>query len=138
MDFSWSELLVIALVALFVFGPQDIPRLMYHFGRIVRRVRYLRYALSSQFEDFMQKAEQGAKPSATPKTAVSEAGSETQILAPEPSTPMPARRRLGTEPLESDEEWDDDLAYLEAAAAHLTADTPAKATDPLADAAKPL
>lgn len=50
---SWAELLVIVIVALFVFGPQDIPKIMYTLGRVVRRLQYVRFALSKQFEDFL-------------------------------------------------------------------------------------
>lgn len=68
-DIGWSELLLIGMIVLFAFGPEDIPKIMYNLGRILRRFRYMRYALSSQFEDFMEKAEaQGKtpKPNATP------------------------------------------------------------------------
>lgn len=53
LDISWAELLVIAIVAVFVFGPQDIPKIMYGLGRVVRRVQYIRFALSKQFDDFL-------------------------------------------------------------------------------------
>lgn len=53
LDISWAELLVIVVVAVFVFGPQDIPKIMYTLGRIMRRVQYVRFALSKQFEDFL-------------------------------------------------------------------------------------
>ena len=63
--FSLAELLLIALVALFVMGPQDLPRLMYQFGKLVRRVSYIRYAFSQQFEDFMVQAEKAERRKAT-------------------------------------------------------------------------
>lgn len=53
LDISWAELLVVAVVAVFVFGPQDIPKIMYGLGRVMRRVQYIRFALSKQFDDFM-------------------------------------------------------------------------------------
>jgi len=56
-DIGWSELLLIAVVAIFAFGPEDLPKLMYNLGKIMRRFRYLRYALSNQFESFMEEAE---------------------------------------------------------------------------------
>lgn len=55
-DLSFPELAVVALLALLVFGPQELGRIMYGLGRIMRRLQYLRFALSQQFEDFMQKA----------------------------------------------------------------------------------
>ena len=54
LDFGLPELLLIIAVAVLVIGPGDIPKLMYSFGRIVRRLQYMRFALSQQFEDFMQ------------------------------------------------------------------------------------
>ena len=53
LDISWAELLVIVVVAVFVFGPQDIPKIMHTLGRIVRRLQYVRFAMSKQFEDFL-------------------------------------------------------------------------------------
>lgn len=44
-------------VAVLVIGPDDIPKVLYSLGKIVRRLQYIRYALTSQFEDFMQEAE---------------------------------------------------------------------------------
>jgi len=67
-DIGWAELVLIAIVILFAFGPEDIPKLMYGLGRIMRRFRYMRYALSSQFEDFMEKAEKSGQVQAKPMT----------------------------------------------------------------------
>lgn len=54
LDFSWSELLVIVIVALVVIGPKDIPHIMHTLGRFVRRLQYVRFAMSQQFDDFMK------------------------------------------------------------------------------------
>ncbi len=54
LDFGWAELLIIAAVAVFVIGPKDIPNMMYGLGRIVRRIQYIRFAVSQQFDDLMQ------------------------------------------------------------------------------------
>lgn len=59
-DIGWTELLLIGVLILFMFGPEDIPKIMYNFGKLIRRFKYMRYALSSQFEDFMQTAENKA------------------------------------------------------------------------------
>ena len=53
LDFGWAELLVLVAVAVFVIGPKDIPNVMYGLGRLVRRVQYIRYAISQQFDDIM-------------------------------------------------------------------------------------
>lgn len=57
LDFGWAELLIIAAVAVFVIGPKDIPNMMYGLGRIVRRVQYIRFAVSQQFDDLMKAAD---------------------------------------------------------------------------------
>ncbi|NCC21794.1 MAG: hypothetical protein EOM26_04940 [Alphaproteobacteria bacterium] len=54
LDFGWPELLLILAVAVFVTGSDDIPKLLYNAGRVVRRLQYLRFAMSSQFESFMR------------------------------------------------------------------------------------
>ncbi len=53
LDFGWAELLILVAVAVFVIGPKDIPNIMYGLGRIVRRIQYVRFAVSQQFEDIM-------------------------------------------------------------------------------------
>lgn len=54
LDFSWAELFVIVVVALIVIGPKDIPQIMHTLGRFVRRLQYVRFAMSQQFDDFMK------------------------------------------------------------------------------------
>lgn len=54
LDFGWPELLVIIAVAVLVIGPDEIPEIMRTLGRLVRRLQYVRFALSRQFDDFMQ------------------------------------------------------------------------------------
>lgn len=71
LDFGWAELLVIGLILLLVIGPQDIPKIMYQAGRFFRRLHYMKFALSQQFDDFMEKAEQRIE---TEKQAVENAG----------------------------------------------------------------
>lgn len=53
LDFGWAELLVIVAVAVFVIGPQDIPKIMYGLGRLLRRLQYIKYAMSKQFDDVL-------------------------------------------------------------------------------------
>lgn len=56
-DFGWAELVLIAVIALFVIGPKDIPAIAYQVGKVFRRLKYMQYALTGQFEDFMHAAE---------------------------------------------------------------------------------
>ena len=53
-DFSFAELLLIMAVIVFVIGPKDIPGVLKSIGQGVRRLQYIRYAMSQQFEDFMK------------------------------------------------------------------------------------
>lgn len=53
-DVSWSELLLIIVVAVVAIGPKQLPSVLYGLGRVVRRMQYMRFALSKQFEDFME------------------------------------------------------------------------------------
>ncbi len=56
-DIGWSELFLIAVVAVLAIGPKQLPEVMVTLGRIVRRLHYVRYAFSQQFEDFMREAD---------------------------------------------------------------------------------
>lgn len=53
-DVGWSEILVIALIAVFVIGPKDIPKILYQLGRLMRRLQYVRFAMSQQFDDLLK------------------------------------------------------------------------------------
>ncbi len=56
-DFGWAEILIIGAIALFVIGPQDIPKIAYQVGKFFRRIKYMQYAITGQFDDFMKSAE---------------------------------------------------------------------------------
>lgn len=56
-DFGWAELLVVGAIALFVIGPKDIPAIAYQVGKMFRRLKYMQYAVTGQFEDFMKTVE---------------------------------------------------------------------------------
>lgn len=92
LDFSWAELFVIVVVALVVIGPKDIPHIMHSLGRFVRRLQYVRFALSQQFDDFMKEHDleelrKGAKPDTLFDEAL--ADEENAAAAPAPSAPLP-------------------------------------------------
>ncbi len=54
LDFGWAELLILAAVAVFVIGPKDIPKIMYGLGRLLRRMQYIRFAVTQQFDELMK------------------------------------------------------------------------------------
>ena len=56
-DIGWSELLVIAVVAIIVVGPKDLPRLMRTFGQYAGKLRRMAADFQNQFEEAMREAE---------------------------------------------------------------------------------
>jgi sec-independent protein translocase protein TatB len=97
LDFAWSELLVVIVVAILVIGPKDIPKVMHGLGRLARRVHYLKFALSQQFEDLMKEhdldelqklaqknVEQDAMKNAEPNLVeIDEASADADYIPPE-------------------------------------------------------
>ncbi|MBI1301729.1 MAG: hypothetical protein GC137_08750 [Alphaproteobacteria bacterium] len=57
LDFGWAELFVIIALAIIVIGPKDIQPIMVGLGRIFRRISYIRYAISQQFDEIMRDAD---------------------------------------------------------------------------------
>ena len=57
LDFGWPELFLIIAIAILVIGPDEIPVVMVTLGRVMRRLSYVRYAISQQFEDVMRDAD---------------------------------------------------------------------------------
>lgn len=51
---GWAELMVIVLVAVLVIGPKDIPKVMYQVGRFARRLQYVKFAMSQQFDEVLR------------------------------------------------------------------------------------
>ncbi|HEV7463101.1 MAG TPA: Sec-independent protein translocase protein TatB [Methyloceanibacter sp.] len=56
-DIGWSELLVIAVVAIVVVGPKDLPRLMRTFGHYAGKLRRAAADFQRQFEEAMRESE---------------------------------------------------------------------------------
>jgi len=56
-DIGWSELLVIAIVALIAVGPRDLPRMLRTFGRTIGHVRRMAGEFQSQFNEALREAE---------------------------------------------------------------------------------
>ncbi len=57
LDFGWLELFLIIALVIIVIGPKEIPAIMIALGRVVRRLQYIKYAISQQFEDVMREAD---------------------------------------------------------------------------------
>ena len=56
-DIGWSELLVIAVVAIVVVGPKDLPRLMRTFGHYAGKLRRAAADFQRQFDEAMRETE---------------------------------------------------------------------------------
>ena len=56
-DIGWSELLVIAVVAIVVVGPKDLPKLMRSFGHYAGKLRRAASDFQRQFEEAMRESE---------------------------------------------------------------------------------
>ncbi|MGQ0526957.1 MAG: hypothetical protein ACT4OY_02830 [Alphaproteobacteria bacterium] len=54
LNLGWSELFFIMIISIIVIGPNEIPVIMRNLGRFARRLHYLRFAISQQFEDFLK------------------------------------------------------------------------------------
>ncbi|TYC65815.1 twin-arginine translocase subunit TatB [Stappia sp. BW2] len=59
-DIGWTELLVIACVAIIVVGPKDLPRMLRMLGQTVGKMRKLSREFQSTFNDALREAEQQA------------------------------------------------------------------------------
>ncbi len=56
-DIAWSELLLIAVVALVVIGPKDLPNAIYTFGKWVRKARGVAREFQTHIDDMMRETE---------------------------------------------------------------------------------
>lgn len=59
-DIGWSEILVIATVAVVVVGPKDLPRMLRTFGKTMGQVRRTANDFKRQFDDALREAEREA------------------------------------------------------------------------------
>src|SRR6266853_342459 len=56
-DFSWSELLLIGIVALIFIGPKELPGVLRTLGQWMNKVRRMAGDFQNQFHDAMREAE---------------------------------------------------------------------------------
>jgi sec-independent protein translocase protein TatB len=56
-DISWSEFLLIGIVALVVIGPKELPAVMRTLGQWTRKVRGMAAEFQNQFQEAMREAE---------------------------------------------------------------------------------
>lgn len=90
MDLSWSELLIIGIVALIVIGPKDLPGLFQQLGRFTAKVR-------AMARDFSRAMEQAAK-----ETGVNEVAEDLRKVANPKAMGLDAMRSAA----DKFEKWD--------------------------------
>ena len=56
-DIGWTEMLVVAAVAIIVVGPKDLPGMLRNFGRMIRKIRGMAGEFQSQFDEALKEAE---------------------------------------------------------------------------------
>lgn len=56
-DIAWSELMVIAVIALVVIGPKDLPKAIYTLGKWVKKARLVARDFQGHIDDMMREAE---------------------------------------------------------------------------------
>jgi sec-independent protein translocase protein TatB len=57
LDFSWSHILIVLIVALVVVGPKDLPRLMRVIGQWMGKARRMAGAFRKSFDDMARQSE---------------------------------------------------------------------------------
>ncbi|WP_207458692.1 Sec-independent protein translocase protein TatB [Azospirillum sp. SYSU D00513] len=57
LDIAWSELMVIAAIALVVIGPKDLPKAIYTLGKWVRKARGVAREFQTHIDDMMRESE---------------------------------------------------------------------------------
>ena len=49
-DFSFGEIVLVAVIAVIALGPKDIPRIAYQIGKWLKQFGYTKYTLERQFD----------------------------------------------------------------------------------------
>ncbi len=55
-NLGMTEIGIIAVVAVLAIGPKELPMVMTQLGRAFRRIGYIRFAISRQFDHFIDEA----------------------------------------------------------------------------------
>jgi sec-independent protein translocase protein TatB len=58
-DISWTEFVLIGIVALIVIGPKELPGVLRTLGQYTRKVRGMAAEFQNQFQEAMREAEMG-------------------------------------------------------------------------------
>ena len=107
LDIGWSELLVVAVVAIVVVGPKDLPKLMRSFGFYAGKLRRAASDFQRQFDEAMVESEaeevrknieairgtMGDKPLMMPQAAPVQNALGEPVTAPPTKAPKPGKRK---------------------------------------------
>ena len=103
-DIGWSELLVIAIVAIVVVGPKELPRVLRTFGQYAGKLKRTAAEFRRQFDEAMLESElEDARKSFERAAKEAEAGlklppaAEQPVMLPKAPAPQPAE--LPSEPV---------------------------------------
>ena len=77
-DFSWSELLVIALVALVVIGPKDLPKVLRAAGKWAAKARSVAREFQSSIDQMIRESELDEVRKEVEKVASTDIGHEIE------------------------------------------------------------
>lgn len=104
-DIGWSEILVIAAVAIIVVGPKELPRMLRSFGKTMGMVRRTANDFKRQFEEALREAEREAGLEDTKKELQSIARSNPlkSVQKDLDNTMRAASRPAGLKPADSPE-----------------------------------
>jgi sec-independent protein translocase protein TatB len=111
-DIGWSELLVIAIVAIVVVGPKELPKLLRSIGHYAGKLRRAASEFQHQFEEAMRESEveevkkaiESVRVEGTPLDRKPPVDQPVMLPKPEaaaeaePSKPKPQRKRASAKP----------------------------------------
>lgn len=88
LDISWTELLVIAIVAIVVVGPKDLPRMLRAVGKMVQKVKRTAAEFQGHFNEAMREAELEELRNSVKEIGKIDPMAETRVK-PAPAKPLP-------------------------------------------------
>lgn len=56
-DIGWSEIALIAGATIVVVGPEDMPRVLYNLGKVVRKIKTLTHDMQKSIDSIIQEVE---------------------------------------------------------------------------------
>lgn len=88
-DIGWSELLVIAVVAIIVVGPRDLPKLMRGIGHYAGKLRRAASDFQRQFEEAMRESEIEEVRKSIERARVDAPPLDQPVMLPKPAPAAP-------------------------------------------------